>query len=287
MEEDIRRAGIWAHNDIFIRMHNANPLHSFVLGHNQFSDLTHDEFRAHYLSTLLVVAEPRKADMHVASDVALPESMDWRNKGAVSGVKNQGQCGSCWAFSATGSLESQHFLKTGNMTLLSEQNLVDCSGPQGNKGCAGGWMNSAFTYIQANKGIDTEASYPYTAMDGSCKFSPDHVGATCTGFKNIASKNETDLLNAVATVGPVSVAIDASHGSFQFYKSGVYDPFFCSQTRLDHGVLAVGYGNENGKNYWLVKNSWGAQWGNAGYIMMVRNKNNHCGIATAASYPTV
>lgn len=169
-------------------------------------------------------------------------------------VKDQGQCGSCWAFSSTGSLEGQHFAKTKQLVSLSEQNLVDCSQKQGNMGCNGGLMDQAFTYIKENKGIDTEKSYPYEAEDRTCRFKAADVGATDTGFTDIKSKNEEALQQAVATIGPIAVAIDASHNSFQLYKRGVYNEKSCSQTQLDHGVLAVGYGTEGSDDYWLVKN---------------------------------
>ncbi|CAH1788230.1 unnamed protein product [Owenia fusiformis] len=225
------------------------------------------------------------------NNVNIPDTWDWRTKGYVTPVKNQLQCGSCWAFSTTGSLEGQHFKKTGKLVSLSEQNLVDCSTKEGNHGCQGGLMDYGFTYIKQNGGIDTEASYPYKAVDGKCAFNAANVGATDTGFVDVKSGDEGDLLNAVATVGPIAVAIDASHSSFQLYKSGVYHNFFCSSKRLDHGVLAVGYGSESGifekHDYWLVKNSWGSSWGMDGYIKMSRNRNNNCGIATQASYPLV
>ncbi len=213
--------------------------------------------------------------------------MDWRLKGAVTGVKNQGQCGSCWSFSATGSVEGQHYLKKGQLVSLSEQNLIDCSSSFGNHGCKGGVMDNAFKYMMANDGDDTESYYPYEMRQGNCRFNRNYVGSNIISFKDVPKGNEPYLQSVVGTVGPASVAIDASHSSFQFYREGVYVEPSCSSTRLDHGVLVVGYGTENGQDYWLVKNSWGTNWGESGYIKMARNRNNQCGIATQASYPIV
>jgi cathepsin L len=147
-------------------------------------------------------------------------------------------------------------------------------------------MDGAFKYIIANKGIDTETSYKYTARDGTCKYSASNIGATLSSFKDVA-RSEQALTSAIQSVGPISVAIDASQKSFQFYKSGVYYESACSSTKLDHGVLAVGYGSSGSSDYYIVKNSWGTSWGQQGYIWMARNKNNNCGIATSASYPIV
>jgi cathepsin L len=216
-----------------------------------------------------------------------PASVDWRTQGYVTPIKDQGQCGSCWAFSAVASLEGQHFKASGKLVSLSEQNLVDCSKKQGNQGCNGGLMDQAFTYIKVNNGIDTEASYPYKAVDQKCKFSAANVGATDTGFTDITSGSESDLETAIATVGPISVAIDASHGSFQLYKSGIYYEKKCSSSQLDHGVTVVGYGVNGTSEFYIVKNMWGTSWGTDGYIMMSKNKKNNCGIATTASFPTV
>jgi len=168
---------------------------------------------------------------------------------------------------------------------LSEQNLVDCS--TANEGCSGGWMDTAFAYVKSNSGLDTESSYPYTAKQGTCKFSKANVGVTVSGWTDIAS-GEAALQQAVATMGPISVAIDAGHPSFQNYKQGVYYESLCSSTNIDHGVLVVGYGTDpTYGDYWLVKNSWGTGWGESGYIRMARNKNNNCGVATYPSVPKV
>ncbi|XP_041356384.1 procathepsin L-like isoform X2 [Gigantopelta aegis] len=288
-----KRRQIFEDNLAFIQKHNLQAdrgVHSYRVGINEYADMTNQEFVT-TMNGYRMRPEGQKSENPIylkPSNVGdLPATVDWRTKGYVTEVKNQGSCGSCWAFSTTGSLEGQHFKKTGKLVSLSEQNLVDCSRKQGNMGCEGGLMDQAFTYIKVNHGIDTEISYPYEGIDNNCRFKTPDVGANDTGFVDIQSGSESDLQNAVATVGPVSVAIDANHQSFQHYKSGVYHDFLCSSKKLDHGVLAVGYGTLSGKDYWLVKNSWGASWGDKGYIMMSRNRHNNCGIATAASYPTV
>jgi len=283
--EEAQRYAIWRNNLEIVRKHNAEK-HSYTLAMNQFGDLTATEFK--YLFLGYRQGNSTKGSTFLSpSNVVLPDTVDWRTKGYVTPVKNQKQCGSCWAFSTTGSLEGQHFKKTGNLVSLSEQNLVDCSTAYGNHGCQGGLMDNAFRYIRANDGIDTEQSYPYEARNDRCRFKRANVGATDTGFVDIQRGSESHLQEAVATVGPISVAIDAGHSSFQLYHQGVYNEPRCSRTLLDHGVLAVGYGTYQGQAYWLVKNSWGAGWGMEGYIMMSRNRNNQCGIATQASYPLV
>jgi cathepsin L len=288
-EEGLRRV-IWERHVQLIEHHNLEAdmgKHTYWLGMNEYGDLTDEEY-TQYLTGYIMRNSTSTAPQFMApSNTEVPDMVDWREKGYVTEIKNQGHCGSCWSFSATGSLEGQHFKKTGKLVSLSEQNLVDCSKKEGNHGCKGGLMDFAFTYIKRNDGLDTEQSYPYKAKDGMCHFRKPDVGATDTGYMDIKHGSEDDLMTAVATVGPISVAIDASKPTFRMYKRGVYVDHACSSRKLDHGVLAVGYGSESGQDYWIVKNSWGASWGNKGYIMMARNHNNMCGIATQASYPLV
>jgi cathepsin L len=282
--EAARRFEIFKRNVDFIDDHN-NSTSTYTLAINKFADMSFEEFSATYLGYKM---PQRTNGQKFAANVrveALPASFDWRQKGAVTGVKDQGQCGSCWSFSTTGSVEGCHFLGTGKLVSLSEQNLVDCSQAEGNMGCDGGLMDDAFQYIMDNKGIDTEDSYPYTAEDGTCHYSKKNCGSTVTAFTDVTSGDESALQVAVSNA-PVSVAIDASQPSFQFYSSGVYYEPNCSSQQLDHGVLAVGWGSQGNKDFWIVKNSWGTSWGMNGYINMSRNKSNNCGIATMASFPT-
>ena len=219
-------------------------------------------------------------------NVKIPESIDWRSKGAITPVKDQGHCGSCWAFASTGALEAHNFRKTGKLISISEQNLVDCCDISGCNGCKGGIMDSAFKYIKDNGGIDSEDTYQYVAADDKCRYNPENNVGTDLGSVRIEAKNEEELKKAVATVGPVSVAIDCPN-SFFGYHGGIFNEPSCSSDHLTHGVLVVGYGTEEGHDYWLVKNSWGEGWGEKGYIKMSRNTNNQCGIATHAVYPIV
>ena len=202
--------------------------------------------------------------------------------GICTKIKNQGPCGSCWAFSSTGSLEGQHFRKTGKLVSLSEQNLIDCSDSYGNMGCNGGQMDQAFKYVRDNHGIDTEASYRYKGMAFICLFNQGIVGATDKGFVDLPKGDEDALAKAVASVGPISVAIDASHHSFMHYSHGIYEEPACNVKNVDHAVLVVGYTPD----YWIIKNSWGTKWGEEGYMKMKRG-DNQCAIADFASYPLV
>jgi len=290
-DEELMRRLIFESNVRFIQKHNLEfdrGMHTYTVGMNEYGDMTAAEFK-NVMNGYLMRNGTGSGKLFVPPTHVndLPDEVDWRSKGYVTPVKNQGQCGSCWSFSATGSLEGQTFKKTNKLVSLSEQNLCDCSTREGNKGCKGGLMDQAFKYIKINNGIDTEASYPYKAKNGICKFKKADVGATDTGYTDLKSGSEEDLQQAVATVGPISVAMDAGHQSFQLYKTGIYTERKCSSRKLDHGVLAVGYGSDNGKDYWLVKNSWGTRWGMEGYFKLARNEENMCGLATQASYPTV
>uniref|UniRef100_A0A9J2P378 Cathepsin L-like n=2 Tax=Ascaris TaxID=6251 RepID=A0A9J2P378_ASCLU len=275
-----------------IRKHNARYQRgesSFEMGTNHITDLPFEEYRK------LNGYKPRYDDSHrngtkflVPFNINVPGHWDWRDHGYVTEVKNQGMCGSCWAFSATGALEGQHKRKIGSLVSLSEQNLVDCSRKYGNNGCNGGLMDYAFEYIKDNHGVDTEASYPYKGKEMKCHFNKKTVGAEDEGYVDLPEGDEEKLKIAVATQGPISVAIDAGHPSFQMYRKGVYYEPQCSSESLDHGVLVVGYGtDEIDGDYWIVKNSWGPGWGEKGYVRIARNRDNHCGIASKASYPIV
>ena len=255
-DEFQHRYRIFKDNVDFIETTNkANK--SFTVAMNQFGDLTIEEFSSIYLG-MKYTFEGTFPPATKAPTSSIPSHWNWNSKGAVTPIKNQQQCGSCWAFSTTGSTEGCHYLTTKNLVSLSEQNLVDCSTSYGNQGCDGGLMTQAMTYIIQNGGIDTEASYPYTASDGECEYNPANSGATLTSYINVNQGDENDL-QAKTYLGPVSVAIDASHSSFQFYSSGVYFEPDCSSTSLDHGVLSVGWGFDQPSSmaYWIVKNSWG------------------------------
>lgn len=289
-EDDLRRL-IWEENLKRVALHNLEASigkHTYTLAMNEFADLSGEEFSKIVLGSCIIQKRNGTGATFLKSEyIQVPAAVDWREKNLVTPMKDQKQCGSCWAFSTTGSLEGQHAKKTGKLVSLSEQQLVDCAGKFGNFGCNGGLMDNAFKYITANGGIDTEISYPYEARDGHCRFNKATIGATVAGFSDIPEGDEDALTQAIAAVGPISVAIDASHFSFQLYHAGVYYERRCSSTRLDHGVLAVGYGTEDGEDFFLVKNSWGLSWGQKGYINMARNRKNNCGIATSASYPLV
>jgi hypothetical protein len=283
-EEFFYRYDVFKANMDFVEAHNAGN-NTYTVELNKFSDLTTAEFKMIYLGykpELRRGARPEVTLAELSAPGAYPTgSLDWTTKGAVTGVKDQGQCGSCWAFSTTGSTEGAVFLKYNHLTSLSEQELVDCAGSYGNDGCNGGLMDNAFKYVEAN-GLCTEAAYPYTGKDGTCKKTSctASTNSKITGFKDVT--HTENALGSALDSTPISIAIEADQSGFQLYSSGVFCGV-CGQN-LDHGVLAVGYGTESGTDYWKVKNSWGTSWGEKGYILMCRNENK-CGISDEPSYP--
>ncbi|KAL5269867.1 hypothetical protein ACHWQZ_G003368 [Mnemiopsis leidyi] len=282
-EEHTLRQKAWSDNVKLIHEHNQLNK-SYSLAMNHFGDLTPEEYKA-MLGTKINL-KGKVGVTRVPHIPDLPASVDWRQHGYVTPVKNQGQCGSCWAFSSTGALEGANFRAHGKLVSLSEQNLVDCSSSFGNYGCNGGLMDNAFKYVISNGGLDTEESYPYEGEEMTCRFNANNTAVKVRSFSDVSSGSEDALKAALANNGPVSIAIDASHYTFQFYNGGVYDEPECSSENLDHGVLAVGYGtSDEGQDFWIVKNSWSENWGVQGYVMMSRNKENQCGVASAASFP--
>ncbi|XP_056335069.1 cathepsin S, ortholog 1 [Danio aesculapii] len=286
-EERLRR-GVWEQNLQDILLHNeaaAAGLHSYTLGLNQLSDMTAEEVND--MNGLLEEDFPDvNATFSPLSLQTLPQRVNWTEHGMVSPVQNQGPCGSCWAFSAVGSLEAQMKRRTAALVPLSAQNLLDCSVSLGNRGCKGGFLSRAFLYVIQNHGIDSSTFYPYEHKEGVCRYSVSGRAGYCSGFRIVPRHNEAALQNAVANIGPVSVGINAKLLSFHRYRSGIYNDPKCSSALINHAVLVVGYGSENGHDYWLVKNSWGTAWGENGFIRMARNKNM-CGISNFGIYPTI
>jgi C1A family cysteine protease len=294
IEDTAYRYKIWLDNLYGIVAHNSKQS-SYKLRLNQFADLTSDEFRlkvhgkkgACFQKNQTANASTKKIKAQKKS-VNAPTSIDWTTKGVVTPVKDQGDCGSCWAFSTTGSTECRYAIATGTLNSLSEQQLVDCSYLYGNLGCDGGSMDQAFKYVEAKGGLCTEEEYPYTGEDGTCKASScGTYYDPISSYTDVTKDSETSLESAVAE-GCVSVAIEADQFAFQYYSSGILTGT-CG-TSLDHGVLVVGYGTDGSSEYWKVKNSWGTSWGEEGYVLICKDcdKNGdegECGIDMEPSYP--
>jgi cathepsin L len=291
----------FADNEDYINAHNSRGS-SYRLAHNAFSHMDQVEWSAYVKKGLLNMPSTKGSKVHGApSDLSsVPTSIDWEPKGAVTPVKDQGQCGSCWSFSTTGALEGALQIKGGDLISLSEQNLVDCDNRKGNPkgsdmGCNGGLMDNAFDWTGKNGGLCTEADYPYTSgttkTAGTCSDSScSKVAASApSSHTDVKQKSDSAMMDALAQQ-PVSIAIEADQKDFQLYSSGVFTGS-CG-TNLDHGVLAVGYGSQNGEDYYRVKNSWGTTWGDKGYILLGRgsqynNGAGQCGMLMSASYPNL
>jgi len=280
------RKAIYDENMKFIEAENAKG-NTFTLGETQFTDLTNEEFKTLYVSGYKAPEQmlgelPYLGEHEVVGEVAA--SVDWVTSGAVTPVKNQGQCGSCWSFSTTGGLEGAWQINSGSLTSMSEQQFVDCD--HSSMGCNGGSMSTAFSWAKSEN-VCTESSYPYTAKDGSCKTSCTTAipQGGVTGYKSVGSlffKATKEKMQSAIQQQPVSIAIQADQTSFQHYTSGILSG--ACGTQLDHGVLAVGYDSSAG--YWLVKNSWGASWGEKGFVR-ITDSGNECGVLSQPVYPTV
>lgn len=285
--EGLRRRELWEKNLRLISIHNLEAslgLHTYDVSMNHMGDLTAEEV-LHSFTCFSPPSDLQRAPSPLVGTPAdVPDTVDWREEGLVTSVKMQGSCGSCWAFSAVGALEGQLAKRTGRLVDLSPQNLVDCSSKYGNHGCNGGFIGAAFQYVIDNQGIDSDASYPYVGEFQQCRYNPAYRAANCSQFGQLSPGDEENLKMAVATIGPISVGIDAGQPMFVFYKSGVYNDPSCSQM-VNHAVLVVGYGTLNRQDYWLVKNSWGLEFGDQGYIRMSRNNGDQCGIALFSYFP--
>ncbi|KAK3432982.1 hypothetical protein EUGRSUZ_D00500 [Eucalyptus grandis] len=290
--EKAKRYEIFKENVKRINAFNNGKDVGYKMAVNKFADLTNEEFRASYTGykrrPTRVLSSGEKKPFKYANFTAIPAALDWRTKKAVTPVKDQGGCGSCWAFSAVAAMEGITMIKKGKLVPLSVQELVDCD--DNDDGCMGGLMDSAFEFIVSNGGLTTEANYPYQGIDGTCNTAKTaNQAASITGYQDVPANNEKALLQAVANQ-PVSVSIEGGGYNFQFYSSGVFTGS-CG-TDIDHAVTAVGYGKTSGSGgtkYWLMKNSWGTGWGEKGYMRIqkdVSSKAGLCGLATEASYPT-
>ncbi|XP_041862278.1 procathepsin L [Melanotaenia boesemani] len=291
--DDVQRRVIWEDNKRMIENHNQGFLmgrRPFVMAMNKYGDLTRQEYQV--MQGAIINAQYAKRGKDVSARRLRYNAkklntwfVDYRNMGYVTEVKDQGYCGSCWAFSTTGAIEGQLSKRTGQLISLSEQNLVDCSRPYGTHGCNGAWMANAYDYVVGN-GLQATDTYPYTSLDTQpCFYDSRLAVAHIKDYRFIPKGDEQALADAVATVGPITVAIDADHSSFLFYSSGIYDEPNCDPNHLSHAVLLVGYGSDDGQDYWIIKNSWGTSWGEGGYMRLTRNGKNTCGIASYALYP--
>eukprot|EP01006_Ploeotia_vitrea_P006076 TRINITY_DN12217_c0_g1_i1.p1 TRINITY_DN12217_c0_g1~~TRINITY_DN12217_c0_g1_i1.p1 ORF type:complete len:553 (+),score=105.88 TRINITY_DN12217_c0_g1_i1:24-1682(+) len=275
-----------------VNQHNADPSQTYKMKLNHMSDLTREE-RKHRFGQLGAWSPNPQHVLGTFKNPGgpMPQEVNWRLKGAVTNIKDQGVCGSCWSFGATGALESAEYITNGHLPYLSQQFIVDCCWNEGNQGCQGGFSNAAYDCIKNYGGIPTEQVYgQYMMINTFCHANASMpLAVKITGYVNITSGSIKDTAAAVATAGPLAISIDAALDSFGFYSHGVYSDPKCLNgiNDLDHSVLLVGYGTEDGKDYWLVRNQWSHWWGADGYIKIAKDSRNICGVATAAMYPKV
>ncbi|XP_059494519.1 procathepsin L-like [Stegostoma tigrinum] len=286
-DEETYRRMVWENNMRYIEQHNLEysmGKHTFTVGMNQFGDLTNEEFNELVSGMVQIDADNLTApEVNERDEINEGEAVDWRKKGLVTPVKNQQQCRASWAFSALGAAEGQWAKAYGRLVSLSEQSLIDCD--KGNGGCRGGLLARAFRYLIRRRGINSAEAYPYTGQVGFCRHHRTKIVARIIDYRRVR-EGEINLAKAVRDVGPISVVIYSGLKTFQFYEQGVYYDQDCKHP-ANHAVLTVGFGTENGMNYWLVKNSWGTSWGEKGYIRMSKDKGNNCGIASYMFYPIV
>ncbi|KAM7357973.1 cathepsin K2 [Cochliomyia hominivorax] len=264
---------------------------TYELAANAFADVTNEEFLKHFTGNRKSslgenLAKEHRQKAAIKTDASIPDAFDWREKGGVTPVKFQGECGSCWSFAVTGAIEGHVFRKTGKLINLSEQNLIDCGKEEyGLAGCDGGFQEYGFEFVTTQNGIAAGEKYPYVDKKQTCSYKDNLKVAEIKGFATIDPKDEETMKKIVATLGPLACSVNGLE-SLLLYKSGIYADEKCNEGEVNHSVLVVGYGSENGLDYWIVKNSWNKVWGEEGYFRLPRGKN-FCGIASECSYPIV
>lgn len=277
-DEYYLRLGIFLSNARYCQEYNRKKGLTFRLGLNKFSCHTPAEYKSILGARKVQNKDIRSSISTKITDI--PDSFDWRDKGVVNPIKDQADCGSCWAFSAISTSESAYSIATGVLYQFSEQDLIDCSPLFG---CSGGWPTDALSFImEVQYGqFMTEQDYPYRALDCACQLDYSKLVGKITSIQKVSEGDENDLKEKVATYGVASVCIAAGNTPFMSYAGGILDNDSCSD-EIDHAVAVIGYGSENEVDYWIVRNSWGTSWGEDGYVRMVRNKNNQCSIASVA-----
>ncbi|OON23731.1 papain family cysteine protease [Opisthorchis viverrini] len=295
-KEETKRMNLFCRSFLLIRKHNMaynKGKELYKLGINEFSDKTSEESNHNCISDLELPDTTEFESTYQMISAEPPKSIDWRQYGAVTPVRHQGGCGCCWAFAIVGSIESHYFLHRRNLYTLSPQQVVDCSLPYGTRGCNGGYLPWGYRYINQTGGLEQERDYPYVSgrtgrPNPKCLFDKSKVAAKIVGLVAVPLYNEKAMTQAVGFHGPVAVLINSSPETFRRYREGIYDDASCGSNirQLGHAMLVVGYGEEDGVPFWIIKNTYGTKWGDNGYIR-VRRGVNRCGVATSALYPRI